>query len=122
MRTSLVTEKANATNQVAVGDAGRTEDHIVATHEIIDFQDALDIAKAHLNRPLRFGLIARLEPSHEVSPKALDRRGGQDALGRAAGSHCNVDAGRLDGGCDARVDVAVGDQTNPSAGRAYVAD
>ena len=64
MRPRLISEKPHAANQIAVGDAGRAEDHVVAAHEIVDLQNAIDIAKTHRDRAvgLVFDCAARAAP------------------------------------------------------------
>ncbi len=53
----------------------------------------------------------------KLPPKHLMRGGGQHAFGRAAGAHRDVNSGRIDGGRDAGIDVAVGDQPDARARR-----
>ena len=80
-------------------------------HEIVDGQHAVEIAEAHRDRALGLFFVARLQAAHEVAAQTLDRGRRQHAFGRAAGAHRDVNAGRFDRGCDARIHVAVGDQT-----------
>ena len=67
-------------------------------------------------------VVAGPEAALDGAAHALERRGGDDALGRAADAEQDVGAGVGPGGGDAAGDVAVGDEADAGAGLADLAD
>ena len=67
-------------------------------------------------------VVSRPQPSLDRAAHALDRRGRDDALRRAADAHQHVDAGRRLAGGDRRGDVAVANQVDAGAGLPQLGD
>jgi hypothetical protein len=68
------------------------------------------------------GVVLRPEPPLQRTAHALERAGGDDPLRGAADAHQQVDAGALAGRRDRPGDVAVGDELDPGARLADLAD
>src|SRR5438874_817516 len=102
---------ADAVEQVAVCDAGRGEEDVVAGNEPVDLQDLVEVV-AGLERAPALILVARPQPAEELAAHALDRGGGQDALGRAAYAPEQIDAGVLGDREQRSRHVSVGDKAD----------
>ena len=83
---------AHALQELAVGDAGGGEEDVVAGDEAVDVEDLVEVV-AGVDRGLALVVVARPEPAEQLAAEALDRGGGDHALGRAADSPEQVDAG-----------------------------
>src|SRR5579875_3151116 len=122
VRLRLISEEAHAMDEIAVGDPRRDEDDVVAPDQIVHGQHAVDLADPHRSCALGFGFVAGLEAAHETTPQTLERRSRQHAFRGPPDPHRDVDPRPLDGGRDRRVDVAVGDELDPSPGAANLGD
>ena len=71
---------------------------------------------AGVERALPLRVVLGPQLALDGAAEALDRAGGDDALGRAADAQQQVDAGALAGGHDRAGDVAVGDELDAGAG------
>src|SRR5207344_1566706 len=67
-------------------------------------------------------VVAGPEPALDLASHALQRGGGDDALGRAPDAEEDVDAGVRPGRGDGAVDVAVGDEADARTCFADLAD
>src|SRR5829696_193826 len=74
---------AHAAEERAAGDAGRGDEDVVARDEVVGRQHAVDVV-AGVEQLLPLHVVARPEPALDRAAHALDRRGGDDALGRTA--------------------------------------
>src|SRR5262245_18558857 len=73
----------DAAEQRAAGAAGRGDEEIAAPHEVVGGQHAVDLVADVQERLALLG-VARPELALHRPAKALDRRWGDDALGRPA--------------------------------------
>src|SRR5271154_6720754 len=96
MGARLIPREAYAADEVAVGDSRRHKDDIIAAGEVVEREHAVDVAEAHPPGAVRFLGTSRLEPPHEAAPQTLERGGREDALGRPADAHRDVNARSLD--------------------------
>ena len=86
------------------------------------FVDALGILDAHLRDAFVVLGFGDDEARENFAVEAAQRRGGENAFGRAARAHHGVNAGADDGGADAGGKVAIGDQADARAGGANIGD
>ena len=105
----------HAAQQVAVGHAGGAEEDVVAAHEVVGVQDAVEVVAGIDGLPA-LGVVLRPQPSLQLAADALQRAGRDDALRRAADAEQHVDAGGQAGRGDRARDVAVGDEADAGAG------
>ena len=101
--------------QLAVGDAGGGEEHVVAGHEVVGREDGVEVV-AGARAPLRSSSLRGHSRPWISPPMHFSAAGGDDAFGRAADAEQHVGAGCGRAGGDRAGDVAVGDQ--PDAGPA----
>ena len=113
--------KRTPRRQLAVGDAGGGEEHVVAPDQVVDVQDLLQVV-AGVEGGLALVVVAWPQPAVHGPVEALEGAGGDHRLGRAADPDQHVDPGALAGGHDGPGDVAVGDQLDPGPGLADLAD
>ena len=106
---------AHALQDVAVGHAGGGEEDVLALDEVVVGEHALEVV-AGVHRGLALVVVARPQAPDLPAADALDRRGGDDALGRAADAPQEVDRGARGDRQQRRGDVAVGDQAHARAG------
>ena len=110
---------AHAVEEVAVADAGGDEEGVLARHEVVGGEDAVEVVPG-VEGLLPLLVVLGPQPALDDPAHALDRARRDDALGSAADADEEVDAGRLAGGGDRARDVAVGDEADAGAGRADV--
>jgi hypothetical protein len=108
---------AHAAQQLAVGDAGRDEEHVVAGDEVVGGEHAVEVVPG-VERALALLVVRGQSRPWIDAAEALHGAGRDDALGRAADAEQQVDAGALAGRHDRAGDVAVGDELDAGAGRA----
>ena len=111
----------NALQEVAVGDAGGGEEHVLAGDEPVDVEDFIEVV-AGVDRGLALGVVARPEPAEQLPAEALDRRRREHALRRPADPPEQVDSGLRGNGEQRRGDVAVADQPDPGSDLADLGD
>src|SRR5690606_8706266 len=97
---------AHAAQQVARGDAGGGEEHVVAAYEIVGVQHPAQIVPGGQDL-LAFRVVTGPQLRLDRPAHALHGTGGDDAFGRTADAHENVHIGPLAGGADRAGDVAV---------------
>ena len=73
-------------------------------------------------RPAALGVVAKQQSSLHLAADAAQRRGGEDAFGRAARTDIHVDPGLGVRGCDHAADIAIRDQGDAGAGGAQLGD
>ena len=83
--------------------------------EVVGGQHRVEVV-AGVDGPLALVVVGGAEPALDDAAEALDRAGGDDALGGAADAEQQVDAGVGPGRHDGAGDVAVGDEPQPGAG------
>lgn len=112
----------HAAEEVAVGDARRGEKDVVAAAEVVGEEDARQVV-AQRQRPLALAkLLAGREPPLDRAAEALERRGGDDALGRAADPQHDVDGAAWPSRFDRCSHVAVGNEADAGARCAHLPD
>src|SRR4051794_25273607 len=122
MRPCAAAEEPNALEQFAGGNAGGSEDEVVAGREVFGDVDAVLVAVAHPRPAFALIVIAISEAGLDLAAEAAQRRGGDDALGRTARAHDGVDAGARNSTGDRRGQIAVTDELDPRAGLADLGD
>src|SRR6266851_3756287 len=90
-------EEADAAQEVAVGDAGGTEDDVVPRGQLRGVVDLGAVDVAHRLQALLLPLLQRLEAALHPAVETAHGRRGQDAFRRAADAHGRVDAGTANG-------------------------
>src|SRR5829696_5673709 len=112
---------AHPLEEVAVADASGAEEHVVARHEVVAGEHAVEVV-AGIECCLTLVVVAGVETPEHLATHALQRRGGDDALGRAADAEEDVGATVGCGDGDRRGDVAVLDELDARAGLAALLD
>src|SRR3712207_2246059 len=107
--------------ELAVGDPGGGEEHVVTADQVVDGQDLVEVV-AGVNGGLPFFVVAGPQPAVHGAAEALERAGGDDALGGAADADGHIDPGVLPGGHDGPGDVAVEEELDPGPGGPDPAD
>src|SRR5437764_1230725 len=110
-----------AAQQVTRGDPGRHEEAVGAGDELVGVQYPVEVVPGR-QRLLPLGGVPRPQLRLDGAAQALERGGGHDALRGTADAHQHIGAGALPGGRDRPGDVAVGDEPDPRARGAYLAD
>src|SRR5438270_1501962 len=110
---------AHAFHQLAVGDASRDEEHVVAADEIVGAEHPRQVVTG-VDGPLAFGVVLRPELALNHTTDTLDRAGRDDPLRGAADAEQQVHAGVVTGGHDRTGDVAVADELDPRTGVAHL--
>ena len=113
---------AHAAEQRPVGDAGGGEEAVVAADEVVGGEHGVEVVAGVAASAARSSSFCGPQPALDLAAHALQRRGGDDALGRAADAEEHVDAGSRPRRGDGAVDVAVGDQPDAGARRAHLLD
>ncbi|KAG1647663.1 hypothetical protein GQR58_030425 [Nymphon striatum] len=113
--------EVHASEQIAIGDAGGSEEAVVAGHQIIGVELAIEVV-AGVESGLAFRVVARPQAALDLAAHALERRSGDDALGGAADAEEHIDACIGPRRCDRAGDVAVGNQPDTSPSRADLFD
>src|SRR5688500_4175817 len=104
-----VAEVLDAPEKIAAGDAGGGEEDVRAAHEVVAGEHLVEVVTA-VDRGLALLVVAGPQLAEDLAAEALDRRGGDDALGRTADPPEQVDLGVLVHGDHRGGDVAVGDE------------
>ncbi len=122
MRGDGIAAEAHARQHVAVGDAGRGEEHIARCH-LCHVVDPLGILDAHAAGAGDLFRRVEQQTALHLTAGAAKRGSGQHTLRRTAYSDIDIDAGGLRIGRvnDAR-DITVADQADGCAGRADLLD
>src|SRR4051795_5992922 len=118
MRSRAVGEKADAAQQVAVRDAGRSDDHL-AGREILGTEDALVVEDPGLAQLVDLPAGGGPELRLQLAAQAAQRGGREYGLPRAADPDREMVVRAADRRGDRRGHVAVLDELDP---RARVAD
>src|ERR1700736_1639995 len=90
----------HAMQELAVGDTGGRERHILASHQVVDGVDAAQVLEAGGARLLLLVAGAQPEPALQVAAKAFQRAGRQHRLWQATDAEHHIDARALEGGHD----------------------
>src|SRR5690242_8484569 len=114
LRARAVAPVAHALQQIAVADAGGAEEHVVAGDEVVLREHPVEVV-AGVERGLALGVVARVQSTEDLAPDALERGGGDDALGGAADAEEDVGAAARGGDGDRAGDVAIGDELDAGA-------
>src|SRR5574337_1008507 len=89
LRAGAVTPVTNAAQQLAVGEPGSREEHVVARHEIVEREHFADVV-ARIERSLAFIVVARPQPALNSATETLERARGDDTLRRTADAEQDV--------------------------------
>ena len=108
---------ADARHQLAVGDAGGGEEHVVRGDQVVGGEHPVEVVPG-VERLAPLGVVLGRELAQDHAAEALERAGRDDALRGAADAEHQVDAGVRAGRHDRAGHVPVGDQVDPGAGRA----
>src|SRR3954454_14953168 len=87
-----VVQIADAVEQVAVGDARRGEEDVVAADQVVGVEHPLEVV-ARVLCGLSLVLVARPEPAEDTAAEALDRGRREHAFGGPANAPQEIDAG-----------------------------
>ena len=98
-----------------------TKKHVVAGDQVVGVQHPIEVV-AGGQRLLALRLVARPQLRLDRAAHALERAGGDDALGRTADAHQHVHVGAVPGGADRAGDVAVADERIRAPAAAYLVD
>src|SRR3954465_9022556 len=109
---------AHAVEQLAVGQAGRDEEDVVAADQLLGAQHLAEVV-AGVDGPAALGVVLRPQLPLDDAAETLHGAGGDDALGRSADAEQEIDAGAVPSGHNGAGYVAVADELDP---RACVAD
>src|SRR5919106_5634428 len=109
------TVEADPAEQLAVGDAGGGEEHVVAPDQVVDGEDLVEVVAGVQGGPALL-VVAGPQPAEHRPVQALEGAGGDDALGGAADADGDVHAGVVAGGHDGPGDVAVEQELDPGPG------
>src|SRR3954454_25125334 len=121
MRSRAVGEKADAAQQVAVRDAGRSDDHL-ARREILGTEDALVVEDPGLSQLVDLPAGGGPELRLQLAAQAAQRGGREQGLPGAADTDREVVVRAADRRGDRRCDGAVRDGLAPRARVTYVLD
>ena len=121
LRRAAAAEESHAPQQVAVGDAGGAEEHVLAGDEVLGGQHPGQIVAAIEGLRAFLG-IRRGELGLNRAAHAADRGGGDDALGGSADACEHVGARFGSARRNRARDIAVGDQPDARTGLAGVGD
>ena len=114
-------EAPHAAQHGAVGHPRRGEHH-VAAREVVEIVDAVQVGDAHALRARLLVVVAEVKLALHLAADRAQRRRREDALGRAADAHVDVDAAVRSRRGDHAGDVAVADQADAGAGLAHRRD
>src|SRR5664279_5079912 len=112
---------ADALQQLAVGNAGGDEEHVVRTHEIIRGQHAGQVVPG-VEGALALLVVTGPQPALDDAAQALHRTGRDDAFRGATDAEQQVHAGTLAGRHDGARHVPVADEFDPGTGVAHLVD
>ena len=116
-----VAVEAHAAQQSPVCDSSGCEIAVVGLDEVVRGQHPSQVIAGLVGDP-PLAFVAGPESSELFSSHAFERGGGDHALGSAADAEQHVGAGLGPGGRDRAGDVAVGNQTDPSARSPHFVD
>src|SRR5680860_1378156 len=114
LRRRAVTPVAHPLEQVAVGDARRGEEHVLARDEIVGPEHAVEVV-AGVECGAPFVVVAGPEATDDLSTERFERRGRDHPFGRAADAEENVRARIGPRRRDRAGYVTVGDQLDTRA-------
>src|ERR671911_469565 len=95
----LVGPEADPAQELAVGDAGGGEEHVVPPDQVVDGQDLVEVVAGVEGGPALV-LVAGPQAAVHGAAEALEGAGGDHALWGAADADGHVDPGLLPGGHD----------------------